>query len=199
MHFKEKVVLLTLLYQFPKPNSICFTLFFIRLISRSSRSDVFCDNFAKFAEKNLSRRLFLIKLQAVIKRVIDYMSISCMFNLVHETFWTYIVFNLITAVFLFYFFLVNLYKLISNMLYFINYLSANSTSPQPTNCLSVFDHFVGFALKGLKTKLPLYRNQRSSGHMNQKFNQKLCTRSIQIIPFFKTGYNFFSIFLETAF
>ena len=27
---------------------------------------------------------------------------------------------------------------------------------QPTNCLSVFDHFVGLALKGLKIALPIF-------------------------------------------
>ena len=31
----------------------------------------------------------------------------------------------------------------------INLLSANPTDKLPTNCLSVFDHFVGLVLKGL--------------------------------------------------
>ena len=30
--------------------------------------------------------------------------------------------------------------------------SNNSSKKSPTNCLSVFDHFVGLALKGLRTK-----------------------------------------------
>ena len=53
----------------------------------------------------------------------------------------------------------------------INPLSTNpikwSNTLKPTNCLSVFDHFVGLALKGLSL-LPLFYSMLSTGNVTNK-------------------------------
>ena len=60
------------------------------------------------------------------------------------------------------FLLLALISYLSNIFYefvfsFINPLSANPTKCSNTNCLSVFDHFVGLALEGLSNFKPMFQ------------------------------------------
>ena len=53
-----------------------------------------------------------------------------------------------------------------------------------TNCLSVFDHFVGLALKGLSTLLPLASNQNKLDMKVSNFS-KIAFEKKPLVPMFQ--------------